>query len=435
MAWRNWAGNQVSSPVAVERPSDEDQLVDIVRSAASAGRRVKAVGSGHSFTGIAVTDGVLVDLRDYGRIVGHDPAASTVTVQAGISLADLSGELHLRDLALENMGDIDRQTVAGAVATGTHGTGSAFGGLATQIVGMRLVTGDGSVLDCSDEANADIFDVARVGLGALGLVSTLTLRCARAFRLHAVEEPMPIDAVLEDFDGFMDRSDHVEFYWVPHTRWALTKVNTRTTDPPRPRGRIREIVDDVALANVAFGTMCRIGRRVPALVPRLARIVPSTGRLDYVDRSDKVFTSPRLVRFVEMEYAVPRQAVPEALNRVRALVDRMEIPLSFPVEVRVSAGDDIPLSTAYDRPTGYIAVHVYRGTPHDRYFAGVEKIMDDYGGRPHWGKLHFQNAETLADRYPRWDDFREMRRRLDPTGVFGNRYLDRVLGGIPSHRG
>jgi L-gulonolactone oxidase len=435
MTWRNWAGNQVSSPVAVERPTTEDELVDIVKTAAAAGRRVKAVGSGHSFTGIAGTDGVLVDLRDYGRIVGHDPAASTVTVQAGITLADLSEELYLRGLALENMGDIDRQTIAGAVATGTHGTGSGFGGLATQIVGIRLGTGDGSILDCSADTNADVLDVARIGLGALGLVSTLTLRCAPAFRLHAVEEPMPVDVVLEDFDGFMDQSDHVEFYWVPHTDWALTKVNTKTAGPPRPRGRVREFVDDVALANLAFGTMCRIGRRVPTLIPRLARIVPSTGRLDYVDRSDRVFTSPRLVRFVEMEYAVPRPAVPEALNRVRALVDQLGMPLSFPVEVRVAAGDDIPLSTAHGRPTGYIAVHVYRGTPHDRYFSGVEAIMDDYGGRPHWGKLHFQSAETLAGRYPRWDDFQAMRRRLDPAGVFGNRYLDRVLGGVPSQRG
>jgi L-gulonolactone oxidase len=432
MIWRNWAGNQASAPLSVERPATEERLVEIVKEAAAGGRRVKAVGAGHSFTAIACTDGVLVDLRDHAAVVGHDPAARTVTVQAGIALAALSEELTRRGLALENMGDIDRQSIAGAISTSTHGTGSKFGSLATQVVGLRLITAAGEVVDCSAsaDADADVFDMARVGLGALGLLSTVTLQCSPAFNLHAVEEAMPVDDVLADFDGFMDQADHVEFYWVPHTRWALTKVNSRTDEPARRRTRTREWLDDVALANVAFGTLCRVGRRFPKAIPRLSRLVPSTGRIDYIDRSDRVFTSPRHVRFVEMEYAIPRAAVPDALNEVRRLVDRLGTPISFPVEVRVTAADDIPMSTATGRDTGYIAVHVYRGTPYDAYFAGVEAIMDDHGGRPHWGKVHFQRAEQLADRYPRWDEFQAMRRRLDPDGVFANAYLDRVLGPV-----
>jgi L-gulonolactone oxidase len=416
------------------RPTSEDELVAAVADAVAAGRRIKAVGTGHSFTGIAVTDGVLVDLRDYGRVVDHDPAAGTITVEAGITLAHLSDELAVRGLALENMGDIDRQTIAGAVSTSTHGTGSAYGGLATQVVGLRLVTAAGEVLDCRTGSgpdaglNADLLAVARVGLGALGLLSTVTLRCSPAFNVHAVEQPLPVDDVLGDFDAFMDQTDHVEFYWVPHTRWALTKANTRTNGPAEPRRRSKEWLDDVLLANVAFGAMCRVGRRFPRAIPRLSRLVPSTGIIDYVDRSDRVFTSPRHVRFVEMEYAIPREAVPEALQRVRRLVDGLGTPISFPVEVRVTAADDIPLSTASGRATGYIAVHVYRGTPYDAYFTGVETIMDDYGGRPHWGKLHFQTAASLAGRYPRWGEFQAMRKRLDPDGVFTNPHLDRVLG-------
>ncbi len=428
MTWRNWAGNQASAPVAVERPATEEQLVEIVKAAAGAGRRVKAVGTGHSFTGIACTDGVMVDPHDYGRLVGHDRTAGTVTVQSGATLAALSDELARMGLGLENMGDIDRQTIAGAVATSTHGTGTRFGGLATQVVGLRLVTAAGEVLECTPETNSDVFACARVGLGALGLVSTITVRCRPAFNLHAVERAMPVDEILGDFDGFMDQTDHVEFYWVPHTRWALTKTNTRTQEQARPRSRGREWIDDVLLANVAFGAMCRVGRRIPSAIPRLSKLIPSTGRIDYVDRSDRVFTSPRHVRFVEMEYAIPRAVVPEALGRVRRLVDELGTPISFPVEVRVAAGDDIPLSTASGRATGHIAVHVYRGTPYDAYFTGVEAIMDDYYGRPHWGKLHFQTAATLAGRYPRWDAFRSLRRRLDPDGTFSNPYLDRVLG-------
>jgi L-gulono-1,4-lactone dehydrogenase len=431
-SWTNWAGNQSCAPARIARPTSESELVDLVKAAAAAGQRVKAVGSGHSFTSIACTDGVLVDLSGLGRVLGVEPATADrlaqVTVEAGIKLHRLSDELDARGLALQNMGDIDRQSISGATQTGTHGTGLRFGNLSTQITGMRLVTADGSVLDLSAERDRDTFDAARVGLGALGIVSTVTLACPPAFRLHAVEEPAPVDDVLRDLDDLVAANDHFEFYWVPHTRWALTKRNERTDDAAAPRPAWREWVDDVVLQNAAFGTMCRVGRWKPSLIPRLAKMIPSTGRLDYLDRSDRVFTSPRIVRFWEMEYAVPREDLPEALNRIRKLVDAIGVPISFPVEVRVAAADDIWLSTAHGRETGYIAVHVYRGTPYDAYFSGVEAIMADYGGRPHWGKMHFQRAESLAARYPRWDDFQQVRRTLDPAGMFANPYLDRVLG-------
>jgi L-gulonolactone oxidase len=434
--WRNWARNQSCAPAALARPTGEDELVAVVRDAVAAGRRLKAVGAGHSFTGAACTDGVLVDLRRHRRLLAHDRAAGTVTVEAGITLRALCEELDRLGLALPNMGDIAYQSIAGATATATHGTGVAFGNLSTQLAGMRLVTADATVLECSATENADIFDVARVSLGALGIVSSMTLQCCAAFNLHAVEEPMPVDDVLADFDGFMASTDHVEFYWVPGTRWALTKRNTRSPEPLRPRSRRRRLYEDYWASNAVFGLACRLGRRWPHAIPRLMKLVPSTGRADYVDRSDRVFTSPRLVRFYEMEYAIPAEAVPDALNRVRRLVADLGTPISFPVEVRLVAGDDIALSTAYGRRTGYIAVHVYRGTSgYERYFRGVEAIMDDYGGRPHWGKLHYQRAETLAPRYPRWDDFAAVRRRLDPHGAFSNPYLDRVLGTQTSGHG
>jgi FAD-linked oxidoreductase len=428
--WTNWAGNQSCAPAAIRRPTTEDELVAIVTEAAAAGTRVKCVGAGHSFTPIACTDGILVDLSGYARVLAHDPAARTVTVEAGISLSTLCDELDRRGLALENMGDIAYQSIAGATSTATHGTGWHFGNISSRIVGMRLIAGDGSVVTCTAEHNPEVLDAARVGVGALGIVSTVTLEAVPAFRLHAIEEPMRVDEVLADFDGFMSSADHVEFYWVPHTGWALTKRNRRTAEPAQPRSRVKEVVDDLLLPNVAFGALCRIGRRKPDWIPRMAKVLPSTGRVEYTDRSDRVFTSPRRVHFYEMEYAIPREAIPEALDRVRRLVDEAGIQLSFPVEVRVVAPDDIPLSTAHGRATGYIAVHVYQGTPYDAYFQGVERIMDDYGGRPHWGKMHFQRAERLAERYPRWDDFQVVRRRMDPEGRFTNQYLERVLGPV-----
>jgi L-gulono-1,4-lactone dehydrogenase len=434
--WSNWARNQTCAPAEIRRPATEAELAEVVKQAAASGQRVKAIGAGHSFTSIACTDGVLVDLTGYGQVLAHDAATGRVTVEAGIPLYRLSDELDARGLALENMGDIDRQSVAGATQTATHGTGLRYRNLSSQIVGLRLVTGDGSVVEATapdaGNENPDVFAAARAGLGALGLVSTVTLQCVPAFRLHAVEEPVPVDDVLADLDALVEGNDHYEFYWVPHTRWALTKRNARTAEAPRPRPKVREWVDDMVLNNYAFGVLCRAGRWRPSLIPRLAKIIPNTGRLDYVDRSDRVFTSPRTVKFYEMEYAIPRAALPEALNRVRRLVDEIGMRISFPVEVRVVAPDDIPLSTAYGRETGYIAVHVYQGTPYDAYFSGVERIMDSYEGRPHWGKMHFQRSETLAPRYPRWDDFQRVRARVDPEGRFANPYLDRVLGPVVS---
>ena len=430
-SWTNWAGNQSCAPTAIRRPTSEAELVAIVKDAAAGGTRVKCVGAGHSFTPIACTDGVLVDLSGYDRVLGHDVERRTVTVQAGISLSALCDQLDIRGLALENMGDIAYQSIAGATATATHGTGWHFGNISSRIVGLRLIAGDGSIVDATADENPEVLAAARVGLGALGIVSTVTIEAVEAFRLHAIEEPMRVDEILADFDGFMSSADHVEFYWVPHTGWALTKRNRRTDEPAAPRSKAKEVVDDLLLAERRLrrpvphrSTQARAGSR------GWPRSCPSTGRLEYTDRSDRVFTSPRKVKFYEMEYAIPRDAIPEALNRVRRLVDEAGIQLSFPVEVRVVAPDDIPLSTAQGRATGYIAVHVYQGTPYDAYFQGVERIMDSYDGRPHWGKMHFQRAETLAERYPKWDEFQAVRRRLDPEGRFTNQYLERVLGPV-----
>lgn len=428
--WQNWAGNQQCAPRSIERPRTEDELVRIVREAAAAGERVKVVGAGHSFTGIALTDGRLLQLDRYDAVLEVDLERRTVTVQAGIPLWKLNRELDARGLALPNLGDIAYQSIAGAIATATHGTGVRLRGIAAQVCGLRLIAADGSVIECSPEVEPEVFRAARVGLGALGIVSTVTLACVPAFALHAVEQRERVDDVLASLDEHVDGNDHFEFFWVPHTGWALTKRNNRTDAPLAPRPRWREFLDQELLQNVAFGALCRVGRARPALIPRLARSVAAAGRSEYIDKSYRVFASPRRVRFYEMEYAIPRQHAVEALTRVRELIDRQGLRISFPVEVRFVAPDDIPLSTASGRETCYIAVHVYQGMPYQQYFEGVERIMDDYAGRPHWGKLHFQTAQTLAPRYPEWELFQRVRARLDPHGRFSNDYLERVLGPV-----
>jgi L-gulonolactone oxidase len=302
--------------------------------------------------------------------------------------------------------------------------------MSSAIIGMRLIAGDGSVIACSADREPDVLAAARVGVGALGIVSEVTLQCLPAFNLHAVEEPARIDDVLEQLDDLVEGNDHYEMFWVPGTRWALTKRNRRTDEAVRPRSRWKAFRNDALIDNVGFGAVQRIGVRRPDLIPGLAKRLPSTGRQEYVDRSDLVFASRRWVRFVEMEYAVPREAFRSAFAGVRALVSRLGEPVGFPVECRFVAGDDIPLSTASGRDTAYIAVHLAIGRPYDQYFQGVEAVMDEHDGRPHWGKLHFQSAATLAPRYPRWDEFQSVRRRIDPDGRFANPYTDRVLGRI-----
>lgn len=429
--WTNWGRTYSCRPSAIESPSGDEEIAAVVKSAAAAGESVKVFGAGHSFTDIACTDGRLITLEKHNRIIDIDPPKRRVTVQAGITLQRLNEELARNGLAMENLGDIEYQSIAGAISTATHGTGAKLGGLATQVRGLEFILADGSKLHCSSEEHPDVFHAARVSVGALGVISSVTIQCVPAFKLHALEKPMKLDDCLAQLDDLVDSNDHFEFWWFPHTDGAYIKANNRTDEPLAPKSPRRAWFEDIFLSNHVFGFSCRIGRAFPNAIPRLNRIaVGALGKVEVVDRSDRVFTSPRLVRFSEMEYAIPRAAAADALREVRSMIEVRGFRVSFIVEVRFVAPDDIPLSTAYGRETAYIAVHTYVRTPYEDYFRGVEEIMKGHDGRPHWGKLHFQTAETLRTLYPEWDRFERTRKRLDPEGRFRNAYLDRVLGEI-----
>jgi L-gulono-1,4-lactone dehydrogenase len=388
--------------------------------------RVKACGAGHSFTDIACTDGVMLDLSGLNRVL--EVAGEEVTVEAGITLRDLGEALAARGLAMENQGDVDRQTLAGAISTATHGTGGRFQNLSARVARVRLVTAAGEVLDIRD---GDELRAARVGVGALGAISAVTLRCVPAFTIHRIDEPRALDEVLPALDELVDGHDHWEAFTLPYTRTVLTLGSRRTDRTPRPPQRGRELVRDVLIENGALGVTCRVGRRFPAAIPALnRRFAALIGRAEHLDRSHRVYANTRLVRFTEMEYAIPRRHAAESLERVLGVIERRRLRVGFPIELRVVAGDDALLSTAHGRDTAYIAVHQYRGMEFETYFRAVEAIMDEYGGRPHWGKRHYQSAATLALRYPEWDRFQEVRRRLDPEGRFENDYTRRVLGPV-----
>lgn len=427
--WRNWAGTVSVTPVRQARPASVGELAEEVRRAAEDGLRVKTVGTGHSFTAVAATDGVLIRPDLLTGIRHIDRSAMTVTVESGTPLKRLNEALAREGLSLTNMGDIMEQTVAGATSTGTHGTGRDSASIAAQIKGLELVTADGEVLSCSEQENPEVFAAARIGLGALGVVSAITFAVEPVFLLTAREEPMPFDRVLAEFDALHAENEHFEFYWFPHTGNCNTKRNNRSAGPAAPPGRVSGWIEDELLSNGAFQVACSLGRAVPAAVPAIARLSSrALSARTYTDIPYKVFTSPRRVRFVEMEYAVPRAAAVDALREVRAMVERSPLRISFPIEVRTAPADDIALSTASGRETAYIAVHMYRGTPYRAYFSAVERIMTAHGGRPHWGKIHTRDAAYLAENYPRFAEFTALRDRLDPGRLFQNAYLRRVLG-------
>jgi L-gulonolactone oxidase len=422
--WTNWAGDQSCEPAVVEHPAAVGEVVGAVERAVAAGRCVRVAASGHSFTGAVLTDGTLVSLDRMGALLDADPGTGLVRVEAGIALHALSQKLAEHGLAMPNLGDIDEQSIAGAISTATHGTGVTLRNLSAQVRALRLVTATGEVLEL--DGGEDLL-AARVAVGALGIVTEVTLQTVPAFTLRGVDAPVALTEVLDGLGARVDGHRHFEFFVFPHADTALTRTNDVVDEPPQPRSKLRAYIDDVLLGNDAFQLACVLGRTFPRAIPTLNRLVTRvSGSSTRIDRSDRIFASPRKVRFTEMEYAMPRPVAADAVRAIKATAERFAI--NFPIEVRFVAPDDALLSPAHERETVYVAVHAFKGMEWEPYFRAVEAIADEHGGRPHWGKRHFQTAETLAPRYPGWERFAAVRERLDPGGVFSNAYTDRVLG-------
>jgi L-gulono-1,4-lactone dehydrogenase len=431
MTWQNWAGTASADPVRRRWPRSTDEIADAVVGAAKDGLTVRALGSGHSFTAAAATSGVALDLSGWTGIVAADLDSGLVTVRSGTTVRELNGALDTLGLALANLGDIDAQTVSGAISTGTHGTGAALGGIAAQVAGLELVLADGSAVSCSADERPDLFGAARVSIGALGVLSTVTLQCVPAFSLAADERPLPLDEVLSRFGEFAADNDHFEFFWFPYGKNALVKRNNRITGAGGPGAmpNWRRFLEYEVMENAAFGALCRTGRAVPATVKPLHRLAAATlSKRSYSAPSHRVFVTPRRVRFVESEYAVSRESLLDVMAELRAGVTRLAEPVMFPVEVRVAAADDIWLSTAYGRDSAYVAIHQYLGLAYQEYFRLFESIVAVAGGRPHWGKMHTRDAAYLGQAYPRFADFLRIRNETDPSRVFANAYLAQVFG-------
>jgi FAD-linked oxidoreductase len=439
--WQNWSTSVHSAPKAVARPASLQALVRLVETYAREGRHLRVVGAGHSFTPLVATDDALVSLEQLQGIESIDRDRNYVTVWGGTRLRRLGDDLLALGLAQENLGDIDVQSIAGAISTGTHGTGTCFGTLSTQVAGLTLVTGTGEILECSEEQHPAIFKAAQTSFGTLGIIAKVTLRTVPARLLHYQGYRERLSSVLAHLERYKQEHRHFEFFWFPHTDWVQAKfLNVSSphhglrTDGQQP-GRRSAIAsamssfNKIVLENWVYQVISEMCRQVPSLCPMASRVsAAAIARIDEVDYSHRLFATPRMVRFQEMEYNLPAEHLPEALERVRQLIRDQKIHVHFPVECRFVQGDDIWLSPAYGRDSAYIAVHMYRGMPYTAYFHQVEAIYQDYQGRPHWGKMHTLDHHVFSRLYPRWGDFLRIRQQLDPQGMFLNAYLHELLG-------
>ncbi len=421
--WSNWSGSVQCTPRQVITPHTIDELTRLIGTYGRVGRQVRVVGAGHSFTPLVQTDDVLLSLEHMQGIEAIDREAGTVTVLGGTQLKLLGSELFKAGLAQENLGDIDAQSIAGAISTGTHGTGLQFGTLSTQVVGLTLVTANGELLECSPEHNPEIFKAAQVALGTLGVIAKVKLRVVPARQMQYKGQRQPLAHCLNNLEHYRQENTHFEFYWFPYTEWVQTKFMNETASPVS-KGNLWSWFNQVVLENGVYWLISEACRLIPAFCKSASRIsAQSIASVEETNYSHRLFATLRVVRFQEMEYNVPAEHMQDVVREIQACINREQFAVHFPIECRFVQADDIWLSPAYQRASAYIAVHMYRGMPYRSYFTAIEEIFKRYQGRPHWGKMHTRTASELAELYPRWHDFQRVRAQLDPQGIFLNSYL------------
>lgn len=425
--WQNWSGIVQSKPSHIVYPTSVEDVVSLVKRCNKEGRKIRVVGSGHSFTPVVHTNDVLVSLDQLAGIEKVDQSTHTVGVWAGTKLSDLSAALHEQGWAQENLGDIDKQSIAGAISTGTHGTGSKLGSISTQAVEIQIVTSFGEVLTCNDQNHPDLFKALQVSLGMLGIIVKVTLRVIPATVLTYESKRLSLDECFNQLAEFRDHYRNFEFYWFPHTDTIQAKLMNEATNQ-LPGSRFWRDLNQMVMENALFGALSRVCRTIPSLsksISRLSAKFVDTGK--DIGYTHQLFTTSRLVRFNEMEYSVPAELMETIVREIHQLVEKNNYQVHFPIECRYVKGDDIWLSPANGRDSAYIAVHMYKGMEHEKYFEDVEAIFRRYNGRPHWGKLHTLQADDITALYPKIEDFKKFRQQLDPYGMFLNDHLKKFF--------
>ena len=399
--WSNWSGSVTCQPRQMEAPRSEAELCALVAQAHREGQTVRVAGTGHSFIPLCASDGLLISLDNMQGVVSADRHTGRATVWAGSKIWQLGEPLLAAGLAPENQGDIDRQAIAGAVSTGTHGTGRRIGSMSTQVVGLRIVTATGEIVECSPTSEAELFRAARTALGTFGVLSQITLRCLPAYKLHERTWVASFDECMAKLDEHIAATRHFEFFWSPsEDACAMKSLQPVMSDAPQP---------EAAAPLPAEG--------------RLGRYMKS----ERVDWSYRIFPSERNIKFNECEFAIPYENGPDCVREIRELMRTKHHEVAWPIEYRTLGADDIDIGPAHGRETVTISIHQAAELPYLRFFTDAEAVFRNHRGRPHWGKWHSHKAKELRELYPRWDHFLAMRERIDPQGTFLNGYLREIL--------
>ena len=425
---KNWSGLEKWNPAEILFPESEEAVQQIVKSALDKKQKIRIIGSGHSFTKLCVTNDILISLDKYQGLVQVDKSSNQATIKGGTKLKKLGELLHVEGLAMENLGDIDAQSIAGTISTGTHGTGANFGTISTQVRAIRLVNGLGEIVECSTEENVELFKAAQVSLGTLGIITQITLQCMPSYKLKMVYEKSNLTEVLKNYKTINQTTRNFELYWMPYTDTVLTKKANITNEEVDKIG-IGSFFQEYILENLGFKIFCELANVFPSKNKWVSEVSAKT--LSTVVKraySHNIYATVRAVKFNEMEYNIPVEAYEEVMKEVQRSFEENEFQVHFPIENRFVKGDDIYLSPAFGRDSAYIACHVYSKKKHEAYFQKMEDIFKAHDGRPHWGKLHTRNANELLDLYPKMSDFLKHRAEQDPEQIFISPYLKTLLG-------
>ena len=426
--WKNWSGYEQCQPANYREPESIIDIQGIIRESHQNGQNIRVVGSGHSFTALVPTNQTMLSLDKLQGICEVSTDQKKETVWAGTKLSHLGNLLHAKGLAQENLGDIDVQAIAGALSTGTHGTGAAFGTLSTQIEGLEMVDGKGELHWADRQHAPELFSAARIALGSMGIITKLQLRVEPAYLLEFITGKESLDQVLQTYPRYLATNRNYEFYWFPYSGMVQNKFSN-CSDKPAKVNSTASYISDVVLENYAFKLLSEVARLIPSTCESISRIsAKAVSTSQKVNWSHQVYATTRLVRFQEMEYNIPREAFGDVIRLMDERIERERFRVHFPIECRFVAPDDIPLSPAYGRESAYIAIHMYKGMPWKEYFDAMEEIFLAHEGRPHWGKKHSLQAPQLASRYPLWNQFQAMRKQMDPDGIFLNPYLENLFG-------
>jgi FAD-linked oxidoreductase len=426
---KNWGGNVHFNPEQVMTPASTKEIIEIVNLARERKKKIRVIGAGHSFSPLVATNQILVDLKRMNELIAVDAEACTATFAAGASISKLTEELWQHGLALSNQGDINHQTLAGAVSTGTHGTGINFGSLSSFVTAIEFVDGSGEVQNISRSSPNDLIYAAQVQLGVFGILTKITVQCERKFVLRDVRRTYSLEECLSRFDEDVKKNRHVEFFWFPYS--ALAQIKSLTiVNETNPRNALSAFFDDEIVERFLYSGLCEVTKLIRPMAKHTSKLcgnlIPSS---DYANWSYRVFPSSRKVRFTEMEYAVPLDAGLECFKAIRKMIETKGVCVFFPVEYRVAAADKAWLSPFFGRQSAIISLHVFKGVEQDYFFSEAEAIFRSFNGRPHWGKIHKMTAPQVAGMYPKWADFSILRKKYDPDNLFLNDMLQTYFVG------